>query len=491
MSPELAHAYNAARAITRTYARTFYFASWLLPPTQRRHAYAIYAFCRTVDSLVDDQSPDTPPTQIMAQLDALERLITDPSAADYPWAAAFVDTRKALQIPSEPFLELLKGVKMDLNQNRYPSFEALRIYCYRVAGVVGHMLCYVFGLRDQTSLAYAEKLGIAMQLTNILRDVGEDWARGRVYLPQAELERYGYTEAALAQRQADAAYVALIRAEISRARTFYQEGAQGIARLPSSLIRATVILMARLYEGILDKIALNPTANLHQRLSLSYAEKLALGLQALLGLSPIGQPSWPSPYRTALIAFLLMTPVAIGFILWQPWPALRLWSDSLYLATWALLGLFVLTYQNRPNQRWVALSVGLGLAIEAVGVATGWPFGTYQYTAYLQPQVAGVPLSIALAWAAIVGGFAVLAPSKLRPLYTAVGAMSIDLLLEPFATEIMHYWSWQSPTIPPQNYFAWGAIAAILSFFSRKNRISQNFIINMREKLSAESSSQR
>lgn len=463
-------AYQEAQILTRRYARTFYFASWLLPPRKRRHAYAIYAFCRTADSLVDDE-PLTSAAQIRFQLDALEAFVKDPakSKLDYPWAVAFVETQRALGVPQTLFLELLEGVRMDLVQSRYATFEELYGYCYRVAGVVGQMLCYVFGLKDPVSLAYAEKLGVAMQLTNILRDVKEDWERGRVYIPQEVLQQHGYSEANLAARQKSTAYVTLLQSEIKRARAFYQEGAQGISRLPSVWVRATVILMARLYEGILDKIAQEPFANLDRRLALSYGEKLKLALEALLGLSPIGAPPWPSWYRRALLSFLLITPFAVGFILCRPWPALRVWSDSLYLTAWALLALFALSYQSLRTFYWSAFSTMLGLSIEAVGIATGWPFGAYQYTHYLQPQVLGVPVSIALAWAAIVGSYAAIAPPKLRLAYAAFGAVSIDLLLESFATQVMSYWKWQAEAVPPQNYLAWGVIAAILAFFFPSN----------------------
>ncbi len=155
------------------------------------------------------------------------------------------------------------GVEMDLYKSRYATFAELYLYCYRVAGVVGQMMCYVYGLTDEASLSYAEKLGVAMQLTNILRDVGEDWERGRLYIPEDALRKFGVSEAEIGAKQATPAYEALIRDQIAQARTYHQEAAPGIARIPSVPIRLTTLVMARLYEGILDKLEKHPAQNLH------------------------------------------------------------------------------------------------------------------------------------------------------------------------------------------------------------------------------------
>ena len=168
--------------------------------------------------------------------------------------AAFRRTVRERQIPRRLFEDLLDGMAMDLTIDRYPDYPALDGYCYRVAGVVGLMMTHVFGYRDPSCFPEALALGRAMQLTNILRDVGEDLDRGRIYLPRDEMATFGVSEADLASGRVDEGFRALLRFQIDRARRFYNDSERGVASLLGASSRLTVRVMGRLYRGILDEI---------------------------------------------------------------------------------------------------------------------------------------------------------------------------------------------------------------------------------------------
>ncbi len=244
---------RVCRRITRHHARTFYFASACLPRPTRAHAYAVYGFCRWADDGVDHARD---------RAEAARRLDRARRALDLaygmgnapPGLLAFRRTVRARNIPRMLFDDLLDGMAMDLDITRYADFAALDRYCYRVAGVVGLMMTHVFGYRSPSCFPNALALGTAMQLTNILRDVAEDWARGRVYLPQDEMARFGVSEAQLAEGRVDDAFRALLRFQIDRARRYYAEAEAGIPTLVGAGSRLTVRVMGRAYGGILDAI---------------------------------------------------------------------------------------------------------------------------------------------------------------------------------------------------------------------------------------------
>ncbi len=459
--------YRYAEVLTRQYARTFYFASALLPLAQRKHAYAIYAFCRTADSLVDEAEEVHTKEDIQARLSELRRFVQAPHTfvPDYPWARAFHKTLSTLAIPAHLFVELLNGVEMDLYKSRYTTFTELYLYCYRVAGVVGQMMCYVYGLRDEASLSYAEKLGVAMQLTNILRDVGEDWRRGRLYIPEEALRRFGVSEAEIGAGQATPTYEALIRDQIEQARAYYREAAPGIARIPSAPVRLTTLAMARLYEGILDKLEKHPVQNLTQRTVLSRSEKYLLTGQTFLGLMPVGSKPLSVFYQLSVALLLLLTPFAVVDTLTGAFAGMAGLSDSMYLLLWGGVGAYLVAVRQATLWKAWALSTFLGYGIELIGTQTGYPFGPYRYTDVLQPQVLGVPVAIAIAWGSLVGLWSLLGPQGRlkRALWVAIGAVATDVLLEPYATAIRDYWYWETPAIPLANYLSWGVFAALLS----------------------------
>lgn len=262
------------RRITRHHARTFSFASACLPRPTRRHAYAVYGFCRWADNGVDDARDRA---EAAGRLDrAREALDLAYSRAPAPpGLAEFRRTARLRSIPRRLFDDLLDGMEMDLDITRYADFAALDRYCYRVAGVVGLMMTHVFGYRSDRCLPHALALGTAMQLTNILRDIAEDHRMGRIYLPLDELARFGLTEADLAEGRVDDRFRALMRFQVDRARRYYAESEAGIPWLSGDSSRLTVRVMGRLYGGILGAIERQGYDVFRARARVSTPRKLA------------------------------------------------------------------------------------------------------------------------------------------------------------------------------------------------------------------------
>ncbi|MGA2498012.1 MAG: phytoene/squalene synthase family protein [Tepidisphaeraceae bacterium] len=260
----LARAYQAARIICGRHARSFYFASFFLPQPKRNHAYAVYAFCRLMDDAID--VPITGSCcegELDRRFDLLRQRLDDiyagrlaePGDDEASLALhAFAHTVECCAIPMHHFLDLAEGCRMDLTITRYATWADLERYCYLVAGVVGLIMCRVFDLRREEAQKQAVTMGNAMQLTNILRDVKEDWNRGRIYLPKEDLDRFGCTERDIAAGVVTDGFRKLMRFEIERARALYHAGAEGLCHLPSDGSRFTASAMAVIYSGILDAI---------------------------------------------------------------------------------------------------------------------------------------------------------------------------------------------------------------------------------------------
>lgn len=238
-------------AVAREHGRTFYFASRFLPASRRRAILAAYAYCRLADDIVDRGDPtDRPAT--MTALARWEQELDEPVS---PVARAFALVRDRYGIPKEPVCDLLTGVRMDLapEPTRFPTWEDLRTYCYHVAGTVGLIVAPILGCRDQAALPHAVSLGIAMQLTNILRDVAEDAAMGRLYLPLDDLALFGVDPEAVLAGRPNGRFVDLMAFEIVRARDLYRDAHRGIAALaPSGQL--TTLAASRLYGKILGQI---------------------------------------------------------------------------------------------------------------------------------------------------------------------------------------------------------------------------------------------
>jgi phytoene synthase len=249
----LDEAYRHCEAITAEHSRSFHLASALLPPAKRRAVRALYAFCRTADDIVDCGS-----AQRADQLAAWrsEVLSPVPSTGD-PVALAWTDTRLRFNVPLRYAEQLIDGVARDLVTVRYETFDQLAAYCYGVASTVGLMSMHIIGFAGREALPYAIKLGVALQVTNILRDVADDWRAGRLYLPQADLERFGLAEAdiaaATATGQLPPGWRAFMRYQIARNRLLYQEALPGL-RLLDPDGRFAIGAAAELYAAILEDI---------------------------------------------------------------------------------------------------------------------------------------------------------------------------------------------------------------------------------------------
>ena len=270
----LAEAYEACRRVTRHHAHAFYFSIRFLPSAQRRAIWAVYAVCRYSDDLVDCAPASATRAELLARLDHWEQRLRA-GETTLPMLRAFADARERFAIPIEPLSDLLDGMRMDLTRTRYATWAELRQYCYCVASTIGLLCTPVLGYDGAPeTLEYAADLGIAMQLTNILRDIGADAALGRIYLPQDELAAFGYDEERIAAGVVDDTFRALMRFQIARARTLYRASAPGIARLHRSG-RLPVQAAATLYGGILSRIEAIDYQVYTQRAALSTWDKLA------------------------------------------------------------------------------------------------------------------------------------------------------------------------------------------------------------------------
>ena len=279
----LKDAYSTCRAITRRHAKTFYMATRFLPNGKQRGIFAIYALCRYVDDMVDEaedllQEKQVAYDDIRRRLDSWKQKLEatyDGRKHDDDILLAFADVLRQYEIPISLPFELLDGVCMDLYKNRYQSFEELYEYSYKVASVVGLMTSEVFGYSNSEALNYAIDLGIAMQLTNILRDVGEDLDKNRIYLPKTELEQFGVTEDDLFNHRMNENFLRLMKFQISRARAYYTKAEKGILLLNDDS-RLPVYLAHYNYSGILGKIEKNDYSVFRHRAYLSTTEKLSI-----------------------------------------------------------------------------------------------------------------------------------------------------------------------------------------------------------------------
>jgi phytoene synthase len=264
-------AYHHCETVTRQYSHTFYMASSLLPYPERKAIRALYAFCRVSDDLVDRAKGDR-----AAALDAWrQRSLSSQPHADDPVALAWADARARYQIPRQYAEQLLDGITTDLTQTRYQSFAELAQYSYGVASTVGLMSMHIVGYSGNEAIPYAVKLGVALQITNILRDVGEDWRNGRLYLPQDELTAFGLTEADVANGVVDERWRAFMRFQIARARQLYAEALPGVMLLhPRG--RLAIAAAAELYQAILDEIEANDYDVFSRRAHTTTRRKLAL-----------------------------------------------------------------------------------------------------------------------------------------------------------------------------------------------------------------------
>jgi phytoene synthase len=275
----LDNAYAYCAQITRRHSRTFHMSSGLLPREMRAASRALYAFCRITDDIVDQPSAEHSTEALLAELKEWRQrsLESSYSAADLSTTnlatLAWTDTRARFGIPKAYAEQLIEGVGQDLTHSRYESFDDLAHYCYLVASTVGLMTMHIIGYAGPQAIPYAIKLGVALQLTNILRDVGEDWANGRLYLPQNELVAFGLTEADIDAGRVTPRWRAFMRFQIDRARLLYSEAMPGIGMLGRDG-QIAIAASAVLYRDILAKIEENDYDVFGQRAHTGALEKL-------------------------------------------------------------------------------------------------------------------------------------------------------------------------------------------------------------------------
>lgn len=253
---------------------SFYYSFRFLPPDKRRAIIALYAFCREVDDIVDEcQDPPLAHTKLGWWRDEVERLYQ--GGASHPVARALADIMAQFALPQEQLLEIIDGMEMDLEHARYADFRALQLYCYRVASVVGLLAARIFGFEDRQTLKYAHDLGIALQLTNIIRDVGEDARRGRIYLPLEDLQRFEVPAEDLLAARHSPRFAALMRFQAQRAYDFY---GRAMAQLPACdrKHQRPGLVMAAIYRTLLDEIARDDFKVLDRRTSLTPLRKVWL-----------------------------------------------------------------------------------------------------------------------------------------------------------------------------------------------------------------------
>jgi 15-cis-phytoene synthase len=272
--------YRACREIVRFHSKTFYLSSVFLAPEKRRAVWAVYAFCRTADDIVDQ---NTPAAERLAAIDAWERELVGSydGRITNPIYVAFADAARRFAIPLQPGLDLLRGARMDVTVRRYETYDDLRAYCYLVASTVGLLVMPILGTLSSDALGYGVALGRAMQMTNILRDVGEDARMDRIYIPAEDLRRFGCTESGIMEAVIDERFGALMRFEIARVRDMYREAEPGIALLASES-RYTVRLALSLYRGILARIEANGYDVFSRRAYVPLRTKLVMALSTLM-----------------------------------------------------------------------------------------------------------------------------------------------------------------------------------------------------------------
>src|SRR5512139_1123115 len=272
---QLRRAYQHCARLTAQHSKSFYLSSALLPDAKRKATRALYAFCRVGDDLVD-RSPADPAAAIKQWSDIA--LASDPQPDD-PVLLAWSHARSIYRIPHRYAEQLLNGVARDLQQTRYQTFDELAEYSYGVASTVGLMSMHIVGFSGPDAIPYAVKLGVALQITNILRDVGEDYRSGRVYLPQEELAAFGITEDQIAAGRIDDRWREFMRFQIARNRLLYQEAWPGIALLNRDG-RFAIAAAATLYRGILDDLEAHDYNNFTRRSHVNKCGKLVQLAQA-------------------------------------------------------------------------------------------------------------------------------------------------------------------------------------------------------------------
>ena len=259
---------------------SFYYSFRFLPKDKRRAITALYAFCREVDDVVDEcTDANVARTTLNWWRNEVDSLYN--GKPQHPVSQALAPIVTQFNLSQEHFLEIIDGMEMDLEQARYPDFKSLQLYCYRVASVVGLLAAEIFGYTDRKTLKYAHDLGIAFQLTNIIRDIGEDARRNRIYIPMDELQQFGVSAADILNSNETDSFQKLMAFQIERAQRYFQ---QAIDQLPAvdRKSQRTGLIMAAIYQATLGEVIASGCHVLKERVSLGTGYKLWLTIRTWL-----------------------------------------------------------------------------------------------------------------------------------------------------------------------------------------------------------------
>jgi phytoene synthase len=280
--PNVAEAYGECAAITRRSGSSFASAFWMLPKPKRNALHAIYAFCRLADDIADDPKIAGDRSALLArwreELDDAFR-----GKAQHAVGVALSDAVERYQLPEHVFADLLTGVEFDLADGPIETFDDLRLYCYRVASTVGLLVVRILGFENPRSLEFAETLGVAVQLTNVLRDVGDDASTGRIYLPKDEIERFGVsTESILAGQMTDELQL-MLSFNAKRATSYYEQAEQLLPDEDRRALRPATA-MGRIYRALLDELIERDFPCFGQSVRLSKSRRVAIAAKVWMGM---------------------------------------------------------------------------------------------------------------------------------------------------------------------------------------------------------------
>lgn len=272
--------YTYCEVLTRKKGTNFYLGFTMLPKNKRRAVLASYTFCRFVDDIVDENEEQNKNTMLAKWEEYLERCYKG-DGGTHPITRALADTVQKYPIPKSAFQRLIDGVRMDLIKKRYETFDELLVYCDLVATTISEISLAIFGYRNEKAVEYGKYLAIALQLTNIIRDVDEDRKRGRIYIPLEDLRRFGYSEAELLIGELNDRFFEMMRFQIQRARKYY-EMANPLLKLVEHDSRIGAYLMGAVYVHILNKIEKLNIPVFEKKIGLSFFEKQMILLKGLL-----------------------------------------------------------------------------------------------------------------------------------------------------------------------------------------------------------------
>ncbi|MDD3296464.1 MAG: phytoene/squalene synthase family protein [Candidatus Omnitrophica bacterium] len=267
--------FRKAKIITKKEAKTFYMASLFLPPKLRRASYSIYAICRRSDDAVDKKDSQQEKEKLLKVKEEISLAYSGLGLKD-EILLAFQKTIQRFNIPIEYFGKLLEGMQMDLEKTRYKNFSELNDYCYKVAGIIGLIMLRLFRVKDKKAHPYAIDLGIAMQLTNIIRDIKEDFSRGRIYLPQEEMSFFGVSDKHIADKILDEKFISFIKFQIDRAKSYFFLSEKGLRFIPGLRQRFVAKLMSKAYFEILNEIEKNNYDIFSRRCYVNTAKKIGI-----------------------------------------------------------------------------------------------------------------------------------------------------------------------------------------------------------------------